>query len=792
MNYKTIPIKSAVSLSAILIFIVFCNLTMFVRAALTAVLENDFCRIEFDSKTGELVALENRKLGDSLLKATQKPTIPFRVFSGFKTPWLPTTNNETESTVAVGKEKTKLISADAKELEGTRTLSLRYSEGDIRVLLEVALPVDSGNSQWKLSVENAGKDMLGAVVEFPVLDGVQLGAATANMKQTWLNQVGLIVDAWTQPARVYGNTIEWSMQWHSLYDPTSGSALGIIVEDADALGKVLIEEKPVLKIRYLGPVQIAAGATHKMPDTSLRIYKGDWKPTARAFATWSEKAFKPLAMPAWAKHLDTVNGIHFKKSSGTATADYGGQWLIDNFVEIPQANIRIPSNLTEYAFYSQGSMVFNKHTDGVNQIREDLGGPAAIKEGIAEARKLGLRTCMYVEGFIVPFLSELAKEGKPQRWQIINADGGTHGPYTDQGHYQMCPGSVEWQDYLAEMCARVMKDTGADALRLDSIGFWSMNCYNKEHNHASPYDHNQWVKQLLTKTRNAVFAVNPDALFWIEGIGDFYSGYANTGFTQHKFYVDDVPPMRIAIPGYRPFALTTSGVVWPSLAGLPGGRSQWERDFAEEEANWFCAQDPVHSALVWGDVLSNPTSSDSEIRTRHFADKTCDLLVAVRPESSGSAWGDYGKLSSKRSAFDLLVPDNVASASSIAICDIEKLEWKTVKPQMRDGKTIIEGVSNWMLAVIPKAGHSVVAFDPLSPVKAGEEIEIKTSTLAGETTEAKLEVYAPGLTVIEAPELISGKSFKIQVPEKTFPGLYEISIKGTKVMGIKRYLKVTR
>ncbi len=760
------------------------------QAGEPAILENDACRIEFDGTSGELVKIENRKLGDNILKASPRPGIPFRVSSGFKSPWLPSGNNE--AAIQLGTDSIRLVSAKALSEDVGQSLTMNYAASGFEFVLKVVLRNDSGDSEWQLMVRNVGAGEQDVLVEFPVLDGVQLGAPDAAMKQTWLNQAGLIMDAWAFPDRTYGLSTEWSMQWHSLFDPASGSALGLVIKDPESLAKKLIQHKPVVKVSYYPPRMLAAGESRTLPTTLMKVYSGDWKATARDFADWSEIAFKPAPVPQWVRELDSANGIHFKKAGPGIVADHGGQWLLDSFRDIPQANIRIPVDLTEYAFWCRGSMIYNKHTDGDNVIREDLGGAEAMREGIAAARKLGLRTCLYIEGYIVPLQSELAKAGKAQRWQVINADGGTAGPYTDQGFYMMCPGSVEWQDHLVDVATRVMQETGADGIRLDSLGFSYRDCYNPEHNHASPYDYNQWMKQLLSKVEKAVHSVKADAMFWTEGPVDFYSRYCPTAYTQHKFYAEDVPPMRIAMKSYRPFALTTAGVVWPSLAGLPGGRSQWERDFADEEANWFCAQSPVHNTLVWGNVLEKPASIDPEIHTRHFSSDACNLLVAARPEQQTSSWGDFGKLSAKRAAYDLSLPQSGIASPDMAVCDIEKLEWTSAKPERKDGRLVIPGMSNWMLAVLPKPGHSVVGFDALPAAKPGDELEVKTCSLAGENPGTKLEVIAPGLTITKPPELLAGQAFKIRVPEDAFPGLYGVSIKGNNVMGIKRYLKVTK
>lgn len=757
-------------------------------------LENKACRIAFDRQTGELASIENRGLDDNILKASPKPGIPFRVYAGYKAPWLPTTDNAAAAALKLGTGSLKLMSAKSEDNTLGKSLTLNYAGEGFECGLKVVLLKDSGDSEWQLTVKNTSSQTQDAMAEFPVLDGVQLGAATAPMQQTWLNQAGHVVDAWQFPDRTYGYALEWSMQWHSVFDPSSGSALGLIIKDPDALSKKLSQHKPVIHVTYFPPRKLAPGASYTLPTTLMKVYKGDWKATARDFADWSEIAYKPVSAPQWVRELDAVNGIHFKKAGPGVAADHGGQWVLDSFRNIPEAHIGNPAGLTEYAFWCRGSMLYGKHTDGDNMIREDMGGAEAMREGIASVHKLGLRASLYIEGYIVAQKSELAKEGKAQRWQVINADGGTVGSphdYTVQGFYMMCPGCVEWQDHLANVAIRVMKETGADGIRLDSLGFSYRNCYNPAHQHESPYDFNQWMKQLLSKVEKAVHSVNPDAIFWTEGPVDFYSSYSQTALTQFKFHVDDVPPMRIAMKAYRPLT-GYAGCVWASLAGLAGGKSQWERDIAVDEANWYCAQYPVHDALVWGEVCENPASSDSEIRTRHFANDACDVLVAARPEQQGASWGDFCKLSAKRAAYDLHLPQAGLASPDVAICDIEKLEWTSVKPENKDGTLVVPGVSNWMLVVVPKPGHRVVSFDALPSVKAGAELAVKTYGLAGENPGAKLEVIAPGLSVSTPENLVEGQSFKIRAPDSAFPGLYEVCIKGKNVIGIRRYLKVVK
>jgi glycosidase len=59
----------------------------------------------------------------------------------------------------------------------------------------------------------------------------------------------------------------------------------------------------------------------------------------------------------------------------------------------------------------------------------------------------------------------------------MHKDGTIDGPYTKQGFYHMWPRLHEWQDHLADTAARLLRETGVDGIRLDSLGFYFLPCY---------------------------------------------------------------------------------------------------------------------------------------------------------------------------------------------------------------------------------------------------------------------------------------------------------------------------
>ena len=747
-------------------------------------LRNDQCAVDFDRQTGALLRVENVPLRDQVLKGLARPGGPFCVHADFAEEWLLDSDPRTAARVHLGPGTIPMVAASHRG----HTLRVTYAGEGLTCVLGVALPGDSCASEWRLSVTNVGPEPRNVMVDFPWLDGVRLGPPGSRNMQTVLNQAGYVADAWSHGGGVYGNGGQWSMQWHALFDPASRSALGLLVQDPHVRNKRLALPEPSIAVRYFPPQTLQPGETLDLPPVKLLVYEGDWRPTARAYAGWYSQALHPVKPPQWVVECDMCEGRHFLKRTPGAQPDYGGRCFLDSFRDLPAAHLRIPFDNLEYAFWSRGSMLYGPHTDGDNVIREDLGGPEAMRDGIAGVHRLGLHATLYVEGYIVHVKSDLAREGKAQRWSVMHRDGSIDGPYTQQGFYHMCPGCTGWQDHLASVVSRVLRETGADGVRLDSLGFYFLPCYNPEHHHPSPFGYNQWVSALLAKVRRAALAVNPRALLTTEAPVDFYGQWFNGALTQ--VYPRDLPPMRLAVGPYRPFVYAPAGPVWGSLSGLAGGRSCWEADLEGTEGNWMCAQAPIHEAFVWGDVADeNPEATDAEIITRRYVSSQCDAVVALRPACQESTWPQYGRLAAHHASYELLVPAGDGTPGGIAICDVETLTWRPYRPQLRHGHLVVATESNWVLAVVPHGSSQVVGFGPLPEAHAGGEVKLRPQRLAGADRDLRVEVWAPGLTVAPARARL-GEEVRIRVPNDALPGWYEVRLRGRNVLGVKRLLHV--
>ena len=401
---------------------------------------------------------------------------------------------------------------------------------------------------------------------------------------------------------------------------------------------------------------------------------------------------------------------------------------------------------------------------------------------------------MYIEGYIVHKESDLAKSGKAERWSVMHKDGGIEGPYTGQGFLHMCPGCIEWQDYLASTAARLLRETGADGVRLDSLGFYFLPCYNSAHGHATPFGYNEWMKQLLAKVRDAALAVNPDALLTTEAPVDWYGQWFHGALTQ--VYPRDVPLMRMAVEPYRSIAYAPGGPVWGSISGLAGGRTCWEQDLETLEGNWLCARFPVHEALTRGTVAyEDPQASDPEIVTRMFQGHDGSwVVVAVRPACQDAfEWPAYTGLSAQHKNYALTAHGLPSSPLKATLCDVETLTWKPLELEHNDDSVRVHLDTNWALIVLTRPqGRDIIDFGPLPTTVPGGRVTMRLTAVTAEPEPAispPVFIHAPGMRIESADLAVPGEAVVI-VPPDALPGLYSVTVSGQRVFSTRRYLKV--
>jgi hypothetical protein len=775
-------------------------------------LENETVRIAFDAQAGELISLKNLVRGDEYLKDRTNNGGPFRIFSDFREDFdVSTKGGRYVASVdpadiagsIVDPLKCRLVSRSFRRTRTGLSLDLTYEDatGRWRADLEVWLPDRGNTSEWNLEITNISPVATVQMTAFPDVSGFRLGQDGNTNLQTALRDGGSIVPAWSGSGGVYGNGGMQSMQWHALFDRKMGECLGLIVQDGEIRNKWFRFPEPRIQVVYFPAATLAPGQSWKAPKTQLMIGNGDWKPVARAYSAWFSGAFKMVETPEWVKALDGWHGVWFAKKGGLQPDGGGGlAHAINSFTELAEVYREQPVDMHEYAFHTQGSALHNVHTDGDNILRSDLGGAAALKEGISAIHRLGYRFTFYVEGYIVHQTSELAKSGKAQRWSVMHKDGTITGDYTKQNFFHMCPGCLEWQDHLAEVASRLVRETGADGVRLDSLGYYFLSCYNPAHRHDTPFGYNQWIQQLLDKVSRAVRAVNPECVLTTEAGVDFYSQWFHGALIQT--YPRDLPLVRLALPAYRPFVYSQGGPVFCSLAGLPGGGNGYPNltEQRQLDENWRSMRQGVGETLVWGEVADeDPQASLPDVTCRLFSGPEYSVVVGARAASDAPLrFPDNVGLSNKREPFTARVKGVNGPVEGAYLYDIEKAVVTRLKVR-KEGDDWILPVenTNWFMVLLrPPQGPALGSFSALRTLHAGESAEVDLALLTPASRKAKVQAtlasrglaFAPGNTTSVSVTL-PGKATLV-VPAGTAPGRYEVELKGEKLVGIKRFVVV--
>jgi hypothetical protein len=197
--------------------------------------------------------------------------------------------------------------------------------------------------------------------------------------------------------------------------------------------------------------------------------------------------------------------------------------LIHDFRDLPKLHDQAQSlgtstiYLVDWFEGKPGAPPFNYWMNKGDYIpRTDMGGPAALKEGISALHAQGGRVILYVEGFIINETSHIGAAHGAQ-WSIIAPKGPLEQPYP--GNWKPCPGAEGWLAHL-EGVARRIGGYGVDGIFLDSQGFQKdWKCLSKKHGHppGHPEVFNNGCVNLIHRVRAALREGNPQGIVFIEG-----------------------------------------------------------------------------------------------------------------------------------------------------------------------------------------------------------------------------------------------------------------------------------
>ncbi len=149
--------------------------------------------------------------------------------------------------------------------------------------------------------------------------------------------------------------------------------------------------------------------------------------------------------------------------------------------------------------------------------RPELGGEAALRDGLAAVREQGGRVMLYVEGFIASYHSEIGRTSG-RAWALKREDGSPAlEPYPE--FWTMCPACEPWVAHIEGVAARVA-DYGATGVFMDSFGAQKgWKCHDPTHGHPPGEGEvfNRGMADMVDRVRKALRKRNPEGVVLCEG-----------------------------------------------------------------------------------------------------------------------------------------------------------------------------------------------------------------------------------------------------------------------------------
>lgn len=427
-----------------------------------------------------------------------------------------------------------------------------------------------------LTIRNAGAEPVDFKVAFPHFSGLTASGDPSGDYYFFPSGGGIIADPPALIRRGYGD-YEAMYQVMDLFSPSRGGGLWIRADDAEGWHKVLALRKHIpgraetnyeqlsMRVReeyrwsnplpatpgisvayeYLRRTRAPGGEFSPAP-AILCAHAGDWHEAMAAYSAWAHSAwkFRPLAT-----RLRTVHNM-IAAGWGKGYLFRDGAYRTDiikprtDCIELmswwdwsPLGPFSTPfdqldkvldaATLKRWQGYFvedpvTGQTMWNNQPGDYDGYNERFGGLPAFRRAIETYRNMGALVTLYTDPFR---LDDASKTGRAhgREWGVIGTDGKLTTAYEVWNPCHDLPQVREW---VAGTMERVMRETGADGIRLDEYGHRGWACYSTEHKHTyAEYGITQWQKAVADATRqvrDAMDRVNPALVLTTEHPGYDY------------------------------------------------------------------------------------------------------------------------------------------------------------------------------------------------------------------------------------------------------------------------------
>ena len=325
------------------------------------------------------------------------------------------------------------------------------------------------------SVTNKAREPVEFELIFPALQ-VRVAEDPGSVYYVFPRQGAVISRAERSWSATY--TANFPLQFLDVFAPSSGCGAALILEDLSAQLKVFRLEKKgaLVELEVSYPVRLGPGETFRAPQARVVFHGGDWHEGFQAYRQWVTSWYRPAGpRPAWLRDAWWCRRDYPLGGSGRLFDATRNRYTFEELIQDGKAFGGID-------FIDISGWALSQTYGRVGDYPIELGGPEDLRANIERAAKLGIRTGLYFEGYLVDKNSRVGKQNI-ERWQLIGPDG--KGAWWPGGspEFFVCPAIKDWQEYFARRVAEVASQVGAHAVYIDEHGFGTRRCFATNHGH---------------------------------------------------------------------------------------------------------------------------------------------------------------------------------------------------------------------------------------------------------------------------------------------------------------------
>ncbi|MCX6906797.1 MAG: DUF6259 domain-containing protein [Verrucomicrobia bacterium] len=384
-----------------------------------------------------------------------------------------------------------------------------------------------------LTLANRGSAPLDFKVAFPHLAGLALSKDPAADYYFFPRGGGIIADRPALIRQGYGDH-QALYQVMDLFSPSLGAGLSVRTDDADgrykifALNKHLPGRSPFQTLTPLCPTKPEfqfSNTFEQVTGTSLAVeylrrtrgpggtfapapvvitaHTGDWKTPMKDYAAWAHRVWKFRLYPSRLDNVATMIAVGWGRDLLFKDGKYRSDFLKPgrDCLELmswwewsplgPWSTPfdKLEEKIGEAAFKRwqsyfvkdpvTGQTMWNNQPGDYDGYNARFGGLPAFRNAVEDYKKSGSLITLYTDPFR---LDDASKTGQQhgKEWDVILPNGELSRGYEV---WNPCHDLPEVRQWAADAMGRVMRETGADGIRLDEYGHRGWGCYNPAHKH---------------------------------------------------------------------------------------------------------------------------------------------------------------------------------------------------------------------------------------------------------------------------------------------------------------------